>query len=1213
MPEPRIGWDERDAIAAANRRLLREELVQKRLTLSSRPSRAHVQFSTFCNMSCVMCWDGRNPPLKKMAPPVLDRLAEQIAPGLSVITPHDGNEPLLVSWEETRTLAERYSVRLALTTNAQFLDEATFHEAKDVVEQFTLSVDSHVPEIYAKIRVGSKPETVFENVERVARLSAEHGVECVVQAVFMTPNAPMMPETVAYMAERGIQTVNVIAMVDANGHSGHLDPTLHFSAEWIEWVKQRCVTEAERGRIRLGWQLGGREWFDFRLAGHRTPPLPAKVRDREADDRFALLAPGFCRHAREGLRVMAGGEVTPCPMATGGQLRLGTLATQDFEEIWNGPTAQDLRRAHYTGDHPTLCASCRFTDPVGPQSSMPFLDGVAAKLGAEPDDFEPRLVAEDPAHMARIALDAPPVLRLSGSRAEGRRYVVAFGLGGDLDRVELCEPAAVRNRDVVELAVDEGLWERLATNLGWWWSVFELTSGATPVARSAEARCLIRHEHIPRVAGSTLNYPDDGRPAELYLGGARQIGFTARDHLPSRPPVRPKQDLPRRRFVHDLPGRLRVAVGEVVPEGADVLVVSKGYEQLLQLGNRSARHFPSDGDGRWPGYHPRDDEAAISHLEELRSAGATHLVIPAWALWWLDHYEGFAAHLGTHHRKVADVPGAGVIFELAADPTAELLAEADRTLGEAGQHRRFWERFHPGPEPDEALPRFATRASGYELVDSRGRTFVDWVCGGGPVILGYRHPAVEDAIRTQLEAGPTLSLPHPVQLDVAAMLIEMVPCAELVAFGKNGSDAVTAAVRLARAVTGRELILQYGVHGFHDWNVCARAGIEGVPKMLRALIRPFPYNDLAALAALFEDHPGEVAGIVMEPVAGALPQPGYLESVRDLAHEHGALLVFDEMVTGFRLANGGAQELYRVEPDLACFGKALSNGMPLSAVVGRRRYMERLPKVAFGMTFRGETLSLAAARAVLQTLRDEPVVEHVRTIGERVRVAFASACERHGVRGELRGPPQRMFFFFEDHHLVSGRAMRAAFLRECALNGVFTNGNFLPTYAHDDDAVERTAVAFDAAIGALRRLVRSADATVARAVRAGLGDPPRTNGHGPSLGHLDVVREGRDGVTVEGWLLAAGATVDSVELASQGGPPVRARVLERPDIAARFPEVDGAARAGFAATVSGPSDGRFDLMLSARRGDAVVFSCRIVRAGPPLPQPALGDDGTLHI
>ena len=398
----------------------------------------------------------------------------------------------------------------------------------------------------------------------------------------MTENAPMMPETVAYMADHGVQTVNVIAMVDANGHSGHLDPTLHFSAEWIEGVKQRCVSEAERGGIRLGWQLAGREWFDFRPAGRRIAPRAGKVSDRESDDRLALLNPGFCKHAREGLRVMAGGEVSPCPMATGGELQLGTLASQDFDDIWNGACTQDLRRAHYTWDYPTLCKSCRFADPVGPQRRLPFLDQVARDLGAEPGDVEPVLGTEQPAHMARLG--DPPVITLTGADPEARRYILALALGGDGDHVELCEPPAVRRGDRVELSIEEALWSRLSANLGWWWAVFELGPDGSPRARSAESRCLIRHEHMPRIAGSTLNYPDNGRPAELYLGGARRVGWTERSDPPPRPRVRPKRDIPRRRFAHDLPERLRLVVSEVVPEDAQVLVVSKGYGRLLELG-----------------------------------------------------------------------------------------------------------------------------------------------------------------------------------------------------------------------------------------------------------------------------------------------------------------------------------------------------------------------------------------------------------------------------------------------------------------------------------------------------------------------------------------------------------------------------------------------------------------------------------------------------
>ena len=271
------------------------------------------------------------------------------------------------------------------------------------------------------------------------------------------------------------------------------------------------------------------------------------------------------------------------------------------------------------------------------------------------------------------------------------------------------------------------------------------------------------------------------------------------------------------------------------------------------------------------------------------------------------------------------------------DHTEELARKADELLGYGGFHRVAWQRFYR--KDDDVFPRFAVSAQGCRLVDSRGRTFVDWVNGGGPVLLGYSHHAVTEAINRQMAdtAGPTLSLTHPIEVEVASLLTELVPCAEMVAFGKNGSDAVTAAVRIARAVTGREVLLHYGGHGFHDWFVSVY-GVPGVPTMLGSLVHPFPYNDLNALATLFDLFRGKVAAVVMEPVTTLLPERGYLEGVRDLAHANGALLIFDEMVTAFRLAPGGAQERFGVEPDLTALGKAIANGMPLSAVVGKREF-----------------------------------------------------------------------------------------------------------------------------------------------------------------------------------------------------------------------------------------------------------------------------------
>ena len=335
--------------------------------------------------------------------------------------------------------------------------------------------------------------------------------------------------------------------------------------------------------------------------------------------------------------------------------------------------------------------------------------------------------------------------------------------------------------------------------------------------------------------------------------------------------------------------------------------------------------------------------------------------------------------------------------------TAELMARARKALAYGGFDGVVHRPLHDAD--GRPFPQFVERAEGYRLIDTAGRSCIDWVSGHGSVLLGYRHPDVEAAIRAQLDAGPTLSLMHPVEVEVAERILDMVPCAELVAFGKNGSDAVNAAVRLCRAATGRDIILQHGFHGFHEWYACLSPEVKGIPAVFRQFVHSFAFNELDALEDLFERFSGRVAGVVMEPVSTYLPDAGYLEGVHELCRKNGALLVFDEIVTAFRLAVGGAQEFFGVMPDLACLGKGMANGMPLSAITGRREYMQHLPGVGFGMTFRGETLSLAAARAVLNVLQREPVVKHLAAIGRTMRIAFHKAC--HEIGGARRADRTR--------------------------------------------------------------------------------------------------------------------------------------------------------------------------------------------------------------
>jgi glutamate-1-semialdehyde 2,1-aminomutase len=386
---------------------------------------------------------------------------------------------------------------------------------------------------------------------------------------------------------------------------------------------------------------------------------------------------------------------------------------------------------------------------------------------------------------------------------------------------------------------------------------------------------------------------------------------------------------------------------------------------------------------------------------------------------------------------------------LSQDPRDRPLAERAAGLLGAG--------LQPYAVDDAGLPLLARSGRGACFVDVTGRQFIDWNMGFGSLLLGYRHPEVDAAVREQLTAGMLFSVPHALEVEVAEQLVAMIPGAERVAFGKNGSDVCAAAVRVARAVTGRQSVLQFGYHGFHDWCAALNPAVEGVPEPLRPMVYPLPYNDLDGLQAILHEHGADIAAVIMEPFRAELPAPGFLAGVRKLTRDHGALLIFDEMVTGFRIAKGGAQERFGVRADLACFGKALSNGLPLAALVGAAGPMAALARVGYGMTARGETLALAAARAALVVYAREPVAAGVAEVGLALREGFAASCARLGVAAWLYGDPA-----------MQGIALPPGwddiFLRACRADGVFTNGHLLPGQAHGDAEVAATCRVFEAAL-----------------------------------------------------------------------------------------------------------------------------------------------------
>jgi glutamate-1-semialdehyde 2,1-aminomutase len=354
--------------------------------------------------------------------------------------------------------------------------------------------------------------------------------------------------------------------------------------------------------------------------------------------------------------------------------------------------------------------------------------------------------------------------------------------------------------------------------------------------------------------------------------------------------------------------------------------------------------------------------------------------------------------------------------------------------------------------PREKAPLFLSHGRGGRVWDIDGNEYVDLICGLMPIVLGYCDADVDAAIEKQLAEGISFSLASGLEAELAERLVEIIPCAEMVRFGKNGSDATSAAIRLSRAFTGRDHIAVCGYHGWHDWYIGATTRDKGVPASVQQLTHKFPYNDLAALDQLLSSRRGEFAAVIMEPMSIEEPAPGYLEQVRELAHEHGALLVFDEIVTGFHFALGGAQELFGVTPDLAAFGKALGNGMPISAIVGRADVMIEMEEIFFSGTFGGEALSLAAAIAVIDKMRREPVIESLWRTGANLADSVCEEIAAHGLSDvfSLRGMAPWKVLQIGDHPNVNAAAIKTVFLREMLSNGVLIGTGHNICQAHDD-------------------------------------------------------------------------------------------------------------------------------------------------------------------
>lgn len=358
--------------------------------------------------------------------------------------------------------------------------------------------------------------------------------------------------------------------------------------------------------------------------------------------------------------------------------------------------------------------------------------------------------------------------------------------------------------------------------------------------------------------------------------------------------------------------------------------------------------------------------------------------------------------------------------------------------------------------PYGVSPYFLTHGKDAHVFDVDGNEYIDFINALGAITLGYDDPDVLKAVEEQLKQGTIFSLAHPIEVEVAEKMIEIIPCAEKVRYGKNGSDATSGAVRLARAYTKRDHILSCGYHGWQDWYIGATPRNLGVPQAVRDLTHTFPYNDLEALNAKLQEYKDQVAAVILEPMSVFFPQEGYLEGVKELAHKNGALLIFDETVTGFRISNGGAQEYFGVTPDLATFGKGMANGYPISAIVGRADVMRLMEEIFFSFTYGGETLSLAASLATMKKLQSQPVLETIHKRGTTFQKNVNKLINEYELQDLLNitGHPAWSFLHIKDHTKYNNFTIRTLLMQEMMQKGILTLGTHLMNYAHTDEDIQ---------------------------------------------------------------------------------------------------------------------------------------------------------------
>ena len=368
--------------------------------------------------------------------------------------------------------------------------------------------------------------------------------------------------------------------------------------------------------------------------------------------------------------------------------------------------------------------------------------------------------------------------------------------------------------------------------------------------------------------------------------------------------------------------------------------------------------------------------------------------------------------------------------------------------------------------PPGISPLFLESGKGSYVWDIDGNRYIDLVNGLASVILGYKDRGIERAVIKQLKKGVSLSLPGRVEAELAEALVSLIPSAEMARFSKNGSDATTAAIRLARAYTGRDHVLVCGYHGWQDWYIGTTTRNKGVPDSISSLTHPFEFNNLPSLKKKLDELESNVAAVILEPMNIAYPEPNFLENVKMMTHKSGALLIFDETITGFRFSQGGAQELFGVYPDLSTFGKGMANGFPLSAIVGKREIMMEFENIFFSGTFGGELLSLVAALEVCKRFQKYPIPRQLAETGDKLISKIIELESYKSLDGLIKftGHPSWKFINFENYQNYSSSQIKTLFMQVMFENGVLLTSTHNVSLALKNSDIDKILKAYDTAL-----------------------------------------------------------------------------------------------------------------------------------------------------